>query len=85
MSIFDLCEKFSNIDDDITLKVSSSNGTYSVGVMFGEEEVYFFSSTDKLEVIERVNGFYRALLDSDLFDRLQKEIEEEKFEVVANV
>lgn len=82
--LFYLAEKFSNIDDDITLKVSSSNGTYSVGVMFGEEEVYFFSSTDMLEVIERVNGFYKALLDSDLFDRLQKEIEEEKFEVVAN-
>lgn len=82
--LFYLAEKFGNIDEDITLKVSSSNGTYSVGVMFGEEEVYFFSSTDMLEVIERVNNFYQALLDSDLFDRLQKEIEEEKFEVVAN-
>lgn len=77
-------EKFSEIDSDISLRISTSNGTYSVGVMFGEEEVYFFSSTDKLEVIERVNGFYRALLDSDLFDRLQKEIEEEKFEVLTN-
>lgn len=82
--IFELSEKFSKIDDDISLKVSSSNGTYSIGVMFGEEEVYFFSSTDKIDVIERVNNFYQALLDSDLFDRLQKEIEEEKFEVITN-
>ena len=82
--LFDLCEKFSNIDDDITLKVSSDGCTNSIGVMFGDDEVYFFSSTDRLEVIERVDCFYTALLDSDLFDRLQKEIEEENFEDISN-
>lgn len=82
--LFYLAEKFSNIDDDITLKVSSSNGTYSIGVMFGEEEVYFFSSTDELEVVERVNGFYRALLDSDLFDRLMDEVSNQPLEVLTN-
>ena len=78
---FDLIKKFSSIDDCISLKVSYSNGVYGVDVLIGETEVYSFSSTDKLEIINRIDNFYNYLMDSDLFDKLLSDIEKEPLEV----
>lgn len=79
--ILDLIENFSKIDDGISLRLSYSNGVYCIEVMFGDVDVYSYSTTDKLELVNKINNFYNCLLDSELFDRLMEDIEKEPLEV----
>lgn len=79
--LLDLIENFSKIDDAISLRLSYSNNVYCIEVMFGDMDVYSYSTTDKLELVNKINNFYNCLMDSELFDRLVKDIEKEPLEV----
>jgi hypothetical protein len=78
--LLDLIENFSKIDDAISLRLSYSNNVYCIEVMFGDMDVYSYSTTDKLELVNKINNFYNCLMDSELFDRLVKDIEKEPLE-----
>lgn len=75
--LLDLIESFSEIDDGINLRLSYSNNVYCIEVMFGDIDIYSYSTTDKLELVNKINNFYNCLLDSELFDRLLEDIERE--------
>lgn len=79
--LLDLIEKFSKIDEAISLQLSFSNGVYCIEVMFGDMDVYSYSTTDKLELVNKINNFYHCLLDDELFDRLVSDIEREPLNV----
>lgn len=79
--LLDLIENFSKIDDAISLRLSYSNNVYCIEVLFGDMDVYSYSTTDKLELVNKINNFYNCLMDSELFDRLIKDIEREPLNV----
>lgn len=72
--LLDLIENFSKIDEDISLNISYSNSVYTCSVYFGDMEIYSYSTTDKLELMNKINNFYNCLLDNELFDRLVSDI-----------
>ena len=75
--LLDLIENFSKIDEAISLRLSYSNNVYCVEVMFGDMDVYSYSTTDKLELINKISNFYNCLMDSGLFDKLVSSIQSE--------
>lgn len=81
--LFDLIEKFSKIDEAISLQLSYSNGVYCIEVMFGDVDIYSYSTTDRLELINKISNFYNCLLDKELFDRLVSDIETKPLEVAS--
>lgn len=81
--LFDLIERFGKLDEGISLSVSYSNGVYCVEVMFGDVDIYSYSTTDKLELINKISNFYSCLLDNELFDRLVSDIETKPLEVAS--
>ena len=79
--LLDLIENFSKIDDGISLRLSYSNSVYCVEVLFNDVDFYSYSTTDKLELINKIDNFYHCLLDEELFDRLVSDIEREPLNV----
>lgn len=76
----ELLRKLRDVDEDLSLAINlSKDNVYTISVdgMEMSGYLYSYSSTDLLEVINRVDNFIEALTDNEKFEKLLKDILEQ--------
>ena len=79
--IFDLARRANEINESLSIVVSSDETMYSLGVYAeGIGTLYSFSSTDVSEAYAKVNKFLECLTNQEKFDSFMEEILETSLE-----
>lgn len=80
--IFELTKLLEKIDNSLSIKVSTEGSITCIEV---ESDIigslYSFSSTNRLEVFDKVRNYIGCLEDCDRFEQLIKEVSTEFLEV----
>ena len=80
--IFELTKKLEEIDGSLSLKVSTEGSITCIEVVSDcIGTMYSFSSTDRLEVYNKILNYIECLKDYDKFESLLKEVMDEPLEV----
>lgn len=84
--LLELAKKFNKLDDSLGLFISTDGVLFTIEVRSSlvDGGFYSFTSTDIVEVVDRVENFYKSLLDCDRFDKLLDEVSNEPLEALTN-
>lgn len=79
--IIDLAKRANEIDESLSIIVSSDENMYSLGVYSeGIGTLYSFSSTEVSEAYSKVNKFLDCLTSQEKFDNFMEDILETSLE-----